>query len=428
MRLNRNLLVGVLGHLRWVFLHVLVPVWQAKYRYAKVLRRLRGDYGHKRVKVLFVTGIPSKWKCQSLYDLMVKSDLYEPYICQTICDVNNSSCSHVERIAHLDMCKAYYVGRGMSYLEAYSRAREEWADLNDFHADIVFYNQPWDVVARQLPHHVAETALTFQVPYYVPNYGNVSFDIQTPFQRTLFGYCALNREWAEIYRKSVSPFLFAGRIFPVGHTGLDPFYLNRGKCESKGYVIYAPHWSIDCSGNENSENYSTFLQTGQTMLDFALKHREIKWVFRPHPTLKTVLMRTGVWTKEKIDSYFSVWSEIGILSECGGYEELLMESSAMITDCGSFLMEYACTGNPIVHLISPTCKVKPIKPSADLYATYYQVRDPMDLEKVLDLVVIRHQDPKRDERLVKVREAGLLDNYAAQNILNELDKLLGVNK
>lgn len=421
-------LIAVLGHLRWMFLSVFIPVWLAKFRYHKVLRRLRKSNGQKRIKVLFVTGTPAKWKCQSLYDLMSKSGRYEPCICQTICDVDNSQCTHEERIEHLDRCKAYYTGRGMSYVEAYAREHEAWIDLNDFSADIVFYNQPWDVAFCQLPSHVAKSALTFQVPYYVPNYGDISFDIQTPFQRTLFGYCALNREWAKLYRRNVSPLLFSGCIFSVGHTALDPYFLRQDKRVSNKWVIYAPHWSIDCPGNENCENYSTFLQTGKALLKFAKNHPEIAWVFRPHPTLRKVLSRTRIWSESEINSYYADWAAIGALSEGGDYEGLFLESSVMITDCGSFLMEYACTGNPIVHLISSTCKVNPVKPSAELYATYYQVHDINELGKILEKVVIQHQDPKRDERLEKVREAGLLGNYAAQNIVDELDWIIGFKK
>ena len=104
-----------------------------------------------------------------------------------------------------------------------------------------------------------------------------------------------------------------------------------------------------------------------------------------------------------------------------------MESRAMITDCGSFLTEYACTGKPIIHLVSSTAKLKPLKPSADLYATYYQVHNVKELDEALDSVVVKALDPNRERRLTKVREAGLLDNYAAQNIMDELENLLGNN-
>lgn len=420
--------IVILGHLRWVLQCVVIPVWLARFRYARVMRRIQKASRQRKLKVLFVTGTPAKWKCQSVYDLMANSERFEPFVCQTICDLEGSSLGHVDRVVHLDKCKSFYEARKLNYVEAYSREEAHWLDLNGFHADIVFYSQPWGVAPAQLPHHVAKTALTFMVPYFVANYGCLGMDIQGPFQRSLFAYCTLNKDWTNIFRSNVSSFLFAGRFLSVGHPALDPYYLNRGKYESNGAVIYAPHWSIDCPGNENSENYSTFLQTGRAVLEFAREHRELKWVFRPHPTLRTVLMHTRVWSREEIDSYFSAWSEIGILSEGGGYEELFMASSVMITDCGSFLTEYACTGKPIVHLISPTAKIKPMKPSADLYATYYQVRDISELHEVLDAVVLRRQDPLREKRLAKVREAGLLDNYAAQNILNELDRILGFKK
>lgn len=427
MKLNKDrpLLLALLGHWRWWISYVLIPVWQAKSRYARVLQRVRERYGRKKLKVLFVTGTPAKWECQSLYNLMVKSEWFDPYICQTICDIEKVARTHDERVKHLDACRTYYSGLGMNYVEAYLREREEWIDLNSFNADVIFYNQPWDVDLVQVPHHVAKSALAFQVPYYVPNNEDAEFDVGSPFQRTLFRYCALNKEWADIYNRFLSRIAFAGKILPVGHTELDQYYLNQGKCEQSGYVIYAPHWSIDCPGNENAENYSTFLLSGKLMLEFAKEHPEIKWVFRPHPTLKTVLKRTQVWSDTEIESYYDEWARIGQFSEGGGYEKLFMESRVMITDCGSFLTEYACTGNPIIHLISSTAKLKPMKPSADLYATYYQAHNADELDKFLDEIVLKSLDPNREVRLAKVREAGLLDNYAAQNIMDYLEKLLG---
>lgn len=415
--------LSVLGHWQWFIRYVFIPVMLAKVRYPRVLRRLRAYPRGRKLRVLFVTGTPAKWKCQSLYDLMAKSDIFSPCICQTICDIEHTHHSHEERVTHLKKCEKFFKSRNMDYCEVYSRERPQWTDLNELKPDIVFYNQPWDLAPVQQPHHVAKSALTFQIPYFVANYLIINFEIRNAFQRTLFGFCALNQRWVDSYKKGISSFLFAGHILPVGHTALDPYYLSPVTPSKNGLIIYAPHWSIDCPGNENGENYSTFLQTGRAILAFAQSHREIRWVFKPHPTLRTALETTRVWSLKEIDDYYRAWAEVGEVRE-EGYEDLFRASRALITDCGSFLTEYACTGNPIVHLISPTAKVGPCQPFAELYSTYYRVHDERELEETLKTIILNGEDHKKAERLEQVRQNGLLGNYAAKNVVDYLETLI----
>ena len=414
--------ISVLGHWRWYVRYVLIPVWQARFRYRKVLKRLRAYPPERKIKVLFVTGNPAKWKSQSLYDLMAKDDRYEVLLCQTICDLENTQYTHAQRVEHLRKCQEFFESRGMRYVEAYSREDGAWKDLNDFKADLVFYNQPWDLPRNQLPHWVAKTALTFQIPYYVPNSESRAFDVGTPFQRTLFEYIALNEKWAEYYRESVNRIAFAGRIIGLGHTALDYYYLHEGELAGQKMVIYAPHWSFNHPQNLNYENLSTFLWTGRAMLDYARRHPEIQWVFKPHPTLRSRLEVPGVWTRDEVDEYYNAWKKIGTIHQSGGYEALFVASSAMITDCNSFRIEYACSSHPIVHLISPDAKIRPAPFTSELIDTYYMVKKIDELEPMLDRIVVRGDDYNRSQRLEKIRELGLLGNYAARNILAWLDR------
>lgn len=417
--------IAVLGRWRFLFRYVLIPVWQAKFRYRKVLKRIRAYPADRKIKVLFVTGTPAKWKSQSLYDLMVKDDRFDPCICQTICDLENTRCNHKQRVEHLKKCREFFESRGMRYVEAYSREEGTWKDLNDFNADLVFYNQPWDLARNQLPHWVAKTALTFQIPYYVPNRGAASFDVGTPFQRALYVYVALNEMWAEFYKQSVSRFAFAGKIVGLGHTALDYYYFNGDRSPAKRrVVIYAPHWGFKHPRNPNRENFSTVLWTGRPILDYARKHSEVDWVFKPHPTLRSCLERTGVWTKAEIDEYYSSWGEIGWVHVGGDYEGLFVKSSALITDSDSFLLEYACTGHPIVHLISPEMNEKNGGKMDFLLRTYYRVCKLDELGPILDRVIIDGDDYDGAHRVEMIRKAGIMGNCAAKNIINWVDEEL----
>lgn len=414
--------IAVLGRWRFMFRYVLIPVLQAKFRYRKVLQRLRAYPADRKIKVLFVTGTPAKWKSQSLYDLMAKDDRFDPYICQTICDIEHTAMDHAQRVRHLDKCKQFFESRGMRYVEVYSREKGTWNDLNDFHADLVFYNQPWDLARNQLPHWVAKTALTFQIPYYVPNCGAAFFDVGTPFQRTLYAYMALNEMWAAFYRAKVSRLAFAGMIVGLGHTALDYYYLHRQSlCPVRKTVIYAPHWGFKHPKNPNRANFSTVLWSAMPILNYARCHPEIHWIFKPHPTLRSSLERTGVWSKEMVADYYAAWDGLGETHVGGDYEGVFVNSTALITDSDSFLVEYACSGHPIIHLISSDLKLGSEGKMSHLLNTYYQVRTVAEIAPTIDRVVIGDDDYNSALRLEAVKRTGLMGNYAARNIVKWLE-------
>ena len=103
-----------------------------------------------------------------------------------------------------------------------------------------------------------------------------------------------------------------------------------------------------------------------------------------------------------------------------------MKSKALITDCGSFLIEYFVTGKPLIHLISPTVKVQPIPVAKRYFDTWYKVRDLEEMTKTFETVLERGKDPMREGRLAVLSRAGLSDQYAAEKILKYLNLAMGI--
>ena len=54
-------------------------IYKLKYRYRRLYRHLI-SYKKNKIRVLFPLSNVSKWKVQSLYDLMAKSERYDPYV------------------------------------------------------------------------------------------------------------------------------------------------------------------------------------------------------------------------------------------------------------------------------------------------------------------------------------------------------------
>ena len=59
-----------------------------------------------------------------------------------------------------------------------------------------------------------------------------------------------------------------------------------------------------------------------------------------------------------------------------------------------------------------------------MYDSFYQVHDLNDLYEALDMVVVRGEDPKHNERMQAVRDLKLIGNNAAKNIMDYLLNML----
>lgn len=357
----------------------MVPV--VRRRYARRLAECREAAKVRPIRVAFIVSDRAKWKAQSVVEAMERSGRYLPRIV--------SPSEGVEGF------------------------------------DIVFYQQPWEFGDALKPERVAKTALTFYIPYFTLNNNTPTFEIDEPFHHLIFGHIVQNEGVKAEYETHARTLKrgYAGSFLPLGHPALDRL---EGKSESEeNLVIYAPHWTVHFGESHPALHYSTFLENGKLMLEFAAAHPEIKWAFKPHPLLRGQLVKSGAMSVEEVDAYYGAWERIGVGCYDEKYIELFNRSRAMITDCGSFLTEYGATGKPIIRMIHPQLEVEPHPSLKALYATYYETHDNEELKARLEEVVIRGEDPNRAARARELKVANLLGTNAAANILEYLDELLG---
>lgn len=393
---------------------------KAQKRYICVANSIKKSQKTK-IKVLFLVNENSKWKTQSLYDLLEKSEKFEPVIALTIAD-RQKRASKEEKKKCLEENFEFFKTRNMTCVYAWDIEKNKAKNLNIFKPQFVFYQQPWFLPKIQQPKNVSKFALTCYVPYFVPNYGIMNMDC-SEFHKFLYRNYVLNKDWENLYKNYIGED-YTGNIVSVGHTMLDDLYLKKDIKNDEDYVIYAPHWSIPCQGNKNDENYATFLWTGKIILNYAKNHPEINWVFKPHPTLKVALKRTGFFSNSDIENYYKEWETVAKPFYSANYMEIFMKSKALITDCGSFLIEYFCTGKPIIHLISDQCSAIPPEPTQKIFNTFYQVKNAGELYNQLENLLQRNNDYKQEERLRILKDLNLENCYAAQNIINDLEKII----
>ena len=393
-----------------------------RFRYWRTLRRIRAKPKGEKIKVLFLNSEISKWKCQSIYRKMQDSGVFEPAIGITALG-EQSTYSDPELKAVFSASEKFFDALGDHHVTAVVLNPRRYRDLLEFSPDIVFFPEPGMIFPPQTTECVSRFALSCYVPYFVFTQSNPEKHCALEMPRTLWRYFVLNESIVKEYSKKHSWWRQSFDFVVTGHPALDG-RASFDSINSSGYVIYAPHHSIWASKRGLSTPISTFLETGDAVLEYAKRHPEIKWAFKPHPVLRKSLEKFNCWAKDRIDAYYREWESIGMACYDGNYASLFDSSRAMITDCDSFLVEYGATGKPIIHLRRTDLTPQYHPYVKDLLSSYYQVCSLEEMFDAFNLVLERSEDPKKCERLTALEKTGVLGIDAAQNIVDDLRKVL----
>lgn len=402
-------------------LKIYLRVFIARFYHFKNVIRIRAKVRRgEKITVLFIVNEISKWKCQSLYNALLKDKHYNVILGVTFIG-DHFNDKKLLRTKY-DEAKQYFRCFGGDVIDLYDIEQDRCLDLRSLKPDVIFNPQSWYNEREHSNLITHKFALPCYVPYYVPNYGDLSMDTRMLFHRYLAFYFTLNDGWTKEYKKANPWYFTSGKYVTSGHPMLDNIRA-RLDVSAKKTIVYAPHWTFTHPKNHVLLHYSTFLKNGLEILEYAKRHTEFNWIFKPHPLLKDKLVATGAWTKDSVDAYYLAWDMLGGRCEDCGYAKLFTNSDALITDCGSFLTEYAVTGKPIIHLISKDNALKPLAPSAKLYETYYRVKDLDEMYEAFDRVLVKGDDYKREERVVALKAANLMGVDAARNILQFFNRL-----
>jgi len=408
------------GVLRCVYHNLLVMVCALSQR--RVLSRLRHYDATRKIKVLFYVIDASKWKCQRVYDLMTKSSDFDPIVAigvdaWGVYDMDAKSCENA--ICELE---TFFHGNGCRTVRAYDPVACKYIPPNVFGADVVFLQEPWAVSKPYLPHVLSRSALPFYVPYYTQVRFKPDIECWTVFHRCLYAYFMISEEWALMFRSATKRMPIACHYIATGHPALDEYQSNDVAEEIRDYVIYAPHFSFLHPNNHVLLQYGTFEWNGREILEYAKKHSEYHWLFKPHPTLYKQLINTGFMSEDAVRKYYSEWEECGTVCVDGNYSKYFKKARAIITDCSSFLAEFGSTGMPVIRLMPACGDVGGADLSEGYLKTYYNVYDLRTMYETLAMILERHEDPNRNERLLALQANGMIRINAAENIV----KYLGV--
>lgn len=402
-------------------------VFICRVRYRRILSRIRAKVKRgEKVRIIFLVDDPSKWKCQLLYEKMRASDLFDPIIAISYREIFVSEGFDALKHRMADN-EAFMKSLGNEYQTINDIERGTIESLKHLNPDLVFFQEPWGLSFNQSPWGVSSYALPCYVPYSFewgePN-GAKDIHDMPDFHRLLAYNFVWRKSESHDSRKWYRWLISAEKKIVTGHPTLDWFLKERGYTQHDLRVIYAPHFSMMGDKYPWMIKLGTFEWNGYAILEFAKKHPEIKWYFKPHPGLPLRAVQCGYMTDEEVKKYYSEWEKLGASCPAGDYYPFFQSSYAMITDCGSFLLEYLATGKPLIRLVSKSLNVFPPKEVQAVFNQFYNVRDEDELTDALEKYIINREDPNRESRQAAAKSLGILGHDASEAICNFLKKEL----
>lgn len=180
-------------------------------------------------------------------------------------------------------------------------------------------------------------------------------------------------------------------------------------------VFWNPHFAV-----QDPPTWSTFDLFKDDILEAFAKRPDLFFIIRPHPLLFTGLIRNGFWTARDEEAFRARIAELEncTLDEWPDYQMAFALSDAIVTDVGSFLLEFYSTGKPVLMLQNP--EGLGVNDDANTMEGLYKATRIDQIEAFLDLMMA-NEDPKEAERKKAIpRFFYHLDGHAGERIRDHI--------
>lgn len=368
-----------------------------------------------KINCIFFALFEEVWKYEYVYRLMVNHSRFNPII--LVCPIVNYGKENM--ISRMDQCFHTFQKKGYNVVLSYDKINDTYVDVrSSLKPDIIFYTNPYNGLIDDR-YYITNflDVLTVYVPYFM----NSNKDYQMACNLEMHNLVWRRYSGTEFHRQLSIKYASNKGINVVnsGYPGIEAFlnFKTQQRKDGRKCIIWAPHHTIEPVG---IIFYSCFLKYCDYMIEMAMKYFEhVFIIFKPHPLLRNKLYEK--WGNEKTDEYYNLWKrmENTSLNE-GEYEELFIESDAMIHDSASFIVEYLYLNKPVMRTMNGE-DINTMYNSFGLQCidNHYKAFNEQDIEHFIQ-DVINGVDPLKEQRTKFVNEVLMPKGSPSQNIIDDI--------
>lgn len=377
-----------------------IRAWKAPILHKRLLAQYRGA---RPIRVMFLISNTASWKVGPVFEQMMQDPDFQPIA--VICPTTNGALQTVAQHT-ADCARRYLEDQMFPYVDMTGLdAVKTRIEIRKIDPHLVFFTNPHSLVPTYLHDEILTSRLTCYVPYHheVMTYGN-NQEQYNQNSHNSFWLIFVPHEESKRYFEMTRIRGSAG-VAVTGFPACEPLLAPpsarnpspwKAQERNKKRVIYAPHWLW-----RPDIKMATIDTFGEAMRHLAEKYQDdVQWALRPHPMLKSRLMKTPEWGPQRTEDFFDFWEQEEF---CQIHEEdylpLFQTSDAIIHDSGSFLAEYLYLKKPAMYLMTDQTGDKYFNPFGRRAITSCEVGQSVDdIERFLIRVLSGETDHAIDDR------------------------------
>ncbi len=308
------------------------------------------------IRVLFLCQRPESWvNVRSAWETMSTDERFAPDV--LVLPYNHSAKGTDQ--AQASALRAFFDRLGVAYLDP----ERDGFQLRPDAYDVAIFNAPYDL-ERPPEYHFdrvgAKVAHTVYVPYGLAvgaGSKNRSYQYAQPAQIGASSVIARSHAEKDLYARYCPA--GDGHVRVLGLPRMDQLrHLERFEVDDalragiggRFAVLWNSHFSFG-RRHANGLCYSSFDVMASGLFAFAAENPDVALLWRPHPGLFPVLCDEGILLPEQLPALRRELASAGIvLDERADHRHAFVASHALLTDPGSFLIEYLATGKPLAYL------------------------------------------------------------------------------
>lgn len=400
------------------------PIYEWEKRTKTQIKHLRKKIKKgEKIRVCFSVVFDSVFPAENVYKKMLDDEIFEPFIL-IIPDVTRG-----EENMFYQMDKTYKTlsAKYSNVYNSYDYKKNEFTDWSD-KMDMCFFANPYDTMTHELysVQYLRKNVFTMYIPYSYTGHLKYNLNIYKSPIYSLFNKIYVeNKKTYNLIKKCQSKHIHNLEI--VGYPKMDSIVSIPKIQTERPLIVIAPHHTV--RKVEGYLNISNFLRLADFFLELPQKYPQIDFVFRPHPLLFVTLSAEDIWGKEKVSDYIERLKLNPNLTyqEGGEYFETFVKSSALINDCGSFLLEYFYFGKPQCFVLENDEEIERefTRDGKKVLEYVYKAFNEQDISSFIDNVVLDKKDFMLEKRLKFGRE-NIMINYpkSTEIIINKIKKEL----
>ncbi len=329
---------------------------KARKRIANLIKVTSAQNKDRNIKVLFLVIDSNTWnKLKPLYDeLSIKNNVEVKMVCMM----------PMPKKEDTSITYRYFKENGYDCIDArigdgpwdVNDKNSKWFDIKSLTPDYVIYGEPYNAYfpKQYRSDVVSKYARICFASYGVTIIKNFLYIQPRNFCRDVYFRYATSEEEKNYIISQFKKSYDAGlqKIKYVGFMAFAEFYNAKNSIsqswafsQNKFRAIWTPRWTTD-----EKIGGSNFFRYKDVLIDYVKKHKDIDFLFRPHPMALDNFIATGQMSKEDVENFKTVCEEESNLSldTRKYYADTFWNSSVLVGDISSILVEYFITGKPII--------------------------------------------------------------------------------